>query len=314
MDSASSVIILIIFINAVLAIPVAYVAAEKKRSAAGFFFLSFFLSFFIGILVVLALPRLEDSTLPNENNGDLAKCPFCAEWVKSEAIVCKYCGRDIEESLQKLREIDRAAALTAVAEELERNQALKFARAASEEKHAQESRAAVARRKAFFRKPSTLIAAGAIALVVAAGSTILVLSIDNAKLTQLELEAKERAFELASHSDWSRLVENCDALKRDDVSFDVSPDNKRLEIRGTNNPLVTWTTCIGEQLAVNPPREFAGSSVYMNGLGWFVKERTGFARIQGGENPFTVTYGNLTVVTFMPTTYPGDYEMTITRD
>jgi hypothetical protein len=73
MDSASSVIILIIFINAVLAIPVAYVAAEKKRSAAGFFFLSFFLSFFIGILVVLALPRLEDSTLPNENNGDLAK-------------------------------------------------------------------------------------------------------------------------------------------------------------------------------------------------------------------------------------------------
>jgi hypothetical protein len=46
----------------------------------------------IGVLVYLVLRA---RSTPAASGGKLKKCPYCAELVKEEAIVCRYCGRDL---------------------------------------------------------------------------------------------------------------------------------------------------------------------------------------------------------------------------
>jgi hypothetical protein len=66
----------------------------------------------VGILVALAIPRLESKTVVTSTTGvfarkgseELFKCPYCAEWVKSEAKVCRFCGKDIAQQISQLSE------------------------------------------------------------------------------------------------------------------------------------------------------------------------------------------------------------------
>jgi len=74
------------------------IASIKGRSSVGFFFLSLFLSPLVGIITALiAKPdekQVEESKIAE---GNSKKCPFCAEIIKAEAKVCRYCSRELPE-------------------------------------------------------------------------------------------------------------------------------------------------------------------------------------------------------------------------
>ncbi len=80
----------------IFAILVGAYAGKKGRSSLGYFFLALALSPLIAFLILLILgenrARVDEQRI---KAGDFRKCPFCAELVKPEAIVCKHCGRDL---------------------------------------------------------------------------------------------------------------------------------------------------------------------------------------------------------------------------
>lgn len=79
----------------VLSIIAAIIARNKARSAIGFFLLAFFLSPIVGIVAALVAgpdrKKLEEKQIAS---GEYKRCPYCAEVIRKEAIICPHCRHD----------------------------------------------------------------------------------------------------------------------------------------------------------------------------------------------------------------------------
>lgn len=80
-----------VLIWVVLSAVVGWAGSQKGRSGAGFFFLSLFLSPLIGLLVVIAVPKVEQATSAPKGN-DFILCHACNRPRRVDAVTCPHCG------------------------------------------------------------------------------------------------------------------------------------------------------------------------------------------------------------------------------
>lgn len=76
----------------------AMIATNKGRSGGGWFTLGFLLGPFALILALVVSKNQEVIDNESLQSGEMKRCPYCAELIKTAAIKCRFCGEDLPEN------------------------------------------------------------------------------------------------------------------------------------------------------------------------------------------------------------------------
>jgi len=71
------------------------IGASKKRGFFGYFLIGLVLPIIGIVAAIVAKPNDAAQEEADLERGDRMRCPHCAELIRSEARVCRFCGRDV---------------------------------------------------------------------------------------------------------------------------------------------------------------------------------------------------------------------------
>lgn len=264
----------ILIVNAGFSAIVAYVAKQKGRNTSAFFWLSFFLSFLVGILVVLAIPSQDKQTpisidsnfTKNAAGENLAKCPYCAEWIKAEAKVCKHCGKEVSSELENLKNKEIEAHAAAV------EQKLKAEKAKQQDIELEELRLAQERKeksKKFWSNKPLVVFTIAIGLASVVALALWITFGVSQNQTKQEEQPFSQAERKAAFEDWPSAIEICSQTSGKDVDLgdvELSEEQNEITVFDISGRNSEFSLCLVELLVPKLTKQFSNGSIDEGGI------------------------------------------------